>query len=193
MSEAAQTPAIQPRRPVRAADAARDDAPEWRARPDALPNLFADLFDEPPEAQDRIGQSRRRIERAIAAQEAARAPELLNLWHDAFDGAEALLPAAPVANDTPEPAPGDIDRLHQVRAALYTADPDCAAAEAAPTVQMRLAVHAMNGTLIAVAAPVGAAVMTYSLLRGEDLRLTARAMTLCGAVMTVIDLGMPWV
>ena len=32
----------------------------------------------------------------------------------------------------------------------------------------------MNATLIVVALPIGVAVMTYSLLRGEDLKLSTR-------------------
>ena len=47
---------------------------------------------------------------------------------------------------------------------------------------MRLAAHAMNATLIVVWLPLGAAVMTYSLLKGEDIRLTSRLMVLTGCV-----------
>ena len=50
---------------------------------------------------------------------------------------------------------------------------------------MRLAAHAMNAALLAVSAPVGAAVMTYGLLKGGDMQFSARAMTLAGVAMAV--------
>lgn len=189
------TAPIQPRRPVRASRGSAQALPEWRARAETLPNLFLDLFTAPDgdeAAGDRVTQSRRRIEAATAAREAAATPELFNLWHDAFDDAPAAAAVPLPANDHPDQPQHDDDRLSRVRAALY--DPvDGPNPPAGPSVQMRLAVHAMNGTLIAVAAPVGAAVMTYSLLRGEDMRLTARALTLCGALMTMLNLGLPLV
>ncbi|MBD3765490.1 MAG: hypothetical protein IE927_12380 [Rhodobacterales bacterium] len=92
--------------------------------------------------------------------------------------------AAP-ANDQPDlPRPRDPE-LERVRAALYPAEPVAAAPQdlAPLSTQMRLAVHAMNATMIVVALPVGAAMMTYSLLRGEDMRLSGRAMALTGAVL----------
>lgn len=182
---------VQPRRPERAALAGDPLQPEWRARAASLPNLFADLFpaDGLSAPTDPISRSRSRIAAATVAREAAESPELVNLWHDGFDAPSA--PEARAANDQPAASPCDDERLMRVRAALY--DPVEGCDDPAPSVQMRLAVHAMNGTLIAVAAPVGAAVMTYSLLRGEDLRLTARALTLCGALMTMLNLGFPLV
>jgi hypothetical protein len=187
---------ILPRRPVRAVASHADAPPEWRARPETLPNLFSDLFGEDPEVPveaDRIARSRHRIAAAAAAREAARTPELFNLWHDVFAAPPESALAAEPANDRPDLPPTDDDRIARIRAALYAPLDGEEPARAAPSVQMRLAVHAMNGTLIAVAAPVGAAVMTYSLLRGEDMRLTARALTVCGALMTVFNLGMPLV
>lgn len=53
---------------------------------------------------------------------------------------------------------------------------------------MRLATHAANATLIAAAPPVGGAVWTLSLLRGENPRLTARAMALTGVLTAVLTL-----
>ncbi|TKA95160.1 hypothetical protein FAZ78_18330 [Cereibacter changlensis] len=52
---------------------------------------------------------------------------------------------------------------------------------------MRLAIHTMNTTLILVSLPVGAAMLTYSLLRGEDLRMTSRALVLTGLGMIVME------
>lgn len=90
--------------------------------------------------------------------------------------AEAAAPLA--ANDRPAlPRHQDADTA-RIRAALYPPEED--EADARPTTQMRLAVHALNATMIVVLLPVGAAVMTYSILKGEDLRLSGRMMTLTG-------------
>jgi hypothetical protein len=51
------------------------------------------------------------------------------------------------------------------------------------SIQMRLAVHCLNATLIIVWMPLGAAVMTYSLMKGEDLRLSGRIMALTGTAL----------
>ena len=96
-------------------------------------------------------------------------------------------PAAPVAlavaNDVPA-----VPRLHDeeaavIRAALYPPEPEKQRAQTRPSTQMRLAVHAMNSTLILVYLPVGAAMLTYSLLRGENMRASTQAMVLTGLMM----------
>lgn len=51
--------------------------------------------------------------------------------------------------------------------------------------QMRLTAHCFNAALILVYPPVGAAVMTYSLLKGEDLKLSARLMSVAGTIFAV--------
>ena len=87
-----------------------------------------------------------------------------------------------VANDLPDlPMPKSAE-LARLRDALYPEDEAKAQAEpeADYSTQMRLAAHALNATLIVVYAPLGAAVMTYSLLKGEDMRLSARMMALAG-------------
>jgi len=102
--------------------------------------------------------------------------------------------AAPldIANDRPD-IPGLPEAgLNRVRAALYpeVADAPPAAARGAaatrpatdPTLAMRLSASAMDMTLLVVALPVGAAVVTHNLLRGRtDMRLSARMMALTGA------------
>lgn len=180
--------AIAPRRPDRPPSPAPIDIPEWRARPDSLPNLFLDVF--AAGTDDTQPASRQRIAAAIRAREAAESPELLNLWHDTFAPADPLVDAEATANDHPFPEPDDLDRLRRMREVLYAADPDMPPLPVA-SVQMRLAVHAMNGTLIAAAGPVGVAVMTYSLIRGENMRLTACAMVACGGLMAALDLARP--
>ncbi|MDB5665303.1 MAG: hypothetical protein JWS11_1846 [Cypionkella sp.] len=53
--------------------------------------------------------------------------------------------------------------------------------------QMRLAAHTMNATLIIVALPVGAAMLTYSVLRGENMRLTSAALVATGIASTLLQ------
>jgi hypothetical protein len=69
----------------------------------------------------------------------------------------------------------------RIRAALYPPEEDVV--DERPSTQMRLAIHAMNATMIVALLPVGAAVMTYSILRGEDLRLSGRMLALTGLVL----------
>ena len=87
-------------------------------------------------------------------------------------------PAPDAANDRPSLPRLRQSELTRVRDALYRVEPE--EAPARPSTQMRLAAHAMNATLIVVWPPLGAAVMTYSLLKGEDIRLSSRLMVLTG-------------
>ncbi len=96
------------------------------------------------------------------------------------------MPALIAANDQPDlPRPSDID-LARLRLALYPPDPEAPAY----TTQMRLAVHCMNATLILVWIPLGAAVMTYALLRGEDMRLSGRLMAVTGTMLALAQTPM---
>jgi hypothetical protein len=103
----------------------------------------------------------------------------------------APLSAGAVANDRPHlPASRD-NELSRVRAALYPPEPAPVEVEdTRPSTPLRLACHAMNATLIVVALPVGAAVMTYSVLRGEDMKFSARVMMLTGTLLTIGQLPM---
>lgn len=79
-----------------------------------------------------------------------------------------------VANSRPDlPRHQDAD-LIRLRHALY-ADED-----ESYSVPMRLAVHAMNATLIMVWLPLGVTAMTHGLVKGEDMRLSSRLMVLTG-------------
>lgn len=84
--------------------------------------------------------------------------------------------------------PRDQDLL-RLRAALY---PE--AEKTRPHLasnQMRLAAHAMNATLIMASLPLGAALTTYAVLRGENMRVTTAAMVFTGlaGLMTQSGLG----
>ena len=89
------------------------------------------------------------------------------------------------ANDLPDLPRARQQEIARVRAALYMVDP--LAALPPPSTQMRLAAHAMNATLIVVWAPLGAAVMTYVLLKGEDMKLSSRMMVLSGLFATALQ------
>ena len=98
--------------------------------------------------------------------------------------------AVVIANDRPDLPRTRVGELARVRAALYAVDPEAAAVAERPSNQLRLAAHAMNATLIMVWPPLGAAVMTYSLLKGEDMQLSARLMVLTGLFATAIQSSM---
>jgi len=108
--------------------------------------------------------------------------------------------AAEVANDRPDLPALPQGQLRRIRAALYPETLAAATAAAAPppaapgetTLAMRLSAAAMDMTLLVVALPVGAAVVTHNLLRGRtDMRVSARMMALTGAVLALAqsDLG----
>lgn len=86
--------------------------------------------------------------------------------------------AVSVANDTPMLPPIRDADTARIRAALYPPEEDTV--DERPSTQMRLAVHAMNATMIVALMPVGAAMMTYSILRGEDMRFSGRMMAITG-------------
>ncbi len=48
---------------------------------------------------------------------------------------------------------------------------------------LRIATHSINFALIIAVLPIGAASLTYSLLRGEDIAITGRLATLAGLVL----------
>ncbi len=90
-----------------------------------------------------------------------------------------------VANDMPQLPPPRNPELSRLRAALYPPEVPEASQQASP--QMRLAAYSMNATLIVVALPIGAALMTYSVLRGDNMRMTSRAMVATGLATTLMN------
>lgn len=79
------------------------------------------------------------------------------------------------------PAPRGRDReLGRLRTALYP-DFDLPVVQKT-SAQMRLAAHTMNATLIVVSLPLGVAVVGYSLIKGDNMRLTAHMLVLTGCV-----------
>ena len=73
------------------------------------------------------------------------------------------------------------EALMALRSALYPRNPP----PPAPSIQMRLAAHCFNATLIMVWVPLGAAVLAYTLLRGEDIVMSSRMIAVTGTVMAL--------
>lgn len=154
-------------------------------------NLFDDVFAAPPTPlATPVERARARARRAMTAAldraEARAMAEFANLWQAEPDRPDARVTAA---------APVPDAELIALRAALSApADhaPD-APATTAERDRLRLAAHVMNTTLTIAYPPVGAVVMTYSFLRGENLRLTARTMVLMGGVMTLMHSHIPFI
>ena len=116
-----------------------------------------------------------------------RAPELSRMAMDPVilsDEAahQTLMPGfGEAANDQPDLPLLKSEELARLRGALYPIVED----EAVYSTQMRLAAHCMNATLILVWAPLGAAVMTYSVLKGENMRLSSRMMAVAGTMFAL--------
>lgn len=92
-------------------------------------------------------------------------------------------PVATPANQTIT-APKDHD-LSRLRLALYPPAEDLA--PRLTSNQMRLAAHAMNATLIMASLPIGVALTTYAVLRGENMRMTTAAMVFTGLAGTIMQ------
>lgn len=93
------------------------------------------------------------------------------------------LTAADIARHRPADAPVHDslrDHLQVVRAALYDPDPDTPSVPPKPALTERITVQAINAALILTALPVGIVVSAITLLRGEDLRLSLRAVAVAG-------------
>lgn len=87
----------------------------------------------------------------------------------------------PLSHKTQGPHPlGEETRA--LRAALCKVDAREADKLSTP---LRLACHAINATLIVIALPVGALMMAYSILRGEDLNTSARMLAIIGTAVGV--------
>ncbi len=120
-----------------------------------------------------------KIERAqaaarVAAQDATQA------------AAQAAAPSktAPVmtpANSQPAPNP----EMARLRAALY---PAASPAQPAQTVRLRLAASTMDMTLMIVCLPAGAAMLTYSVLRGGNVNASGRMMALTCSLLGLSQL-----
>lgn len=150
-------------------------------------NLFQDAFsaEDTPVSLNRFelarARAQARIDRALDAVHQGDVADIKNLWQAAPQDSGFARYA--VSNDDYAP----------LRATLYPAKPTTPCDEPETTAsrdRLRLAVHAMNTTLTIAFPPIGVTVMTYTFLRGESMRLTARTMVLLGAVMTLMHSGL---
>jgi len=213
VAEAAGPRAVTPRRPLRFTSAR--SAEESPAIALAIPNIFDGVFDTEDHLTDpRLQRGRARARSLLARHEAALSDAERNLWHDdpqhepapepivaqpapvgrrvrhltAADLAARALPGSPATSDPLR------DRLINVRAALYAPDPDADAEAAARDTTARplperLTAQVLNITLLTVALPVGATVATITLLRGEDLTLSARTIAIVGTISAFLQLA----
>ena len=93
----------------------------------------------------------------------------------ANDVAEASTNGRPIAFGP------DLDRLHSVRAALYEDEvPKTSSQVETISPVIRVTATALDTTLVIVCLPVGAAMLTYHILRGGELRRSSQVMTLTG-------------
>lgn len=143
-----------------------------------------------------------------------RRPEMVDLTEEpsvlaeVFGRLDRVLPKRPkAARRAPPPAPGTQAQAkaivanalphlpqagHQVHARLKAVfrsmelPRDNALCEAKETsLPGRLAVYALNGSILVMAFPVGMSMLTYNVMKGESLTATARMMALTGIGMTL--------
>lgn len=198
---------VTPRRPLRfTASRSAEDAPAI-ALP--VPNIFEGIFDDEEQLTDpRLLRSRARARALLAAHESRLSDAERNLW---YDDPEPPRPSVPAPSDTTAQQTGgrrvrhltaaDIARhrpadtpihdslrvrLQDVRAALYDPNPNAPPLPPKPALTERLTVQALNAALIITALPVGIVVSAITLVRGEDLRLTSRAVAVVGTASALL-------
>lgn len=179
---------VMPRRPVPRLVTARRTVEETESRPNLFTDVFSGVIDAPtsPAARAR-DRARRMVEAAVCRAEAEALPHLTNFWQ---------VDAAPEHNlarsaNRPELAPDTATQaLRQALCAPSEVAPDAPTTKAEQD-RLRLAVHAMNTTLTIAYPPVGAIVMTYSFLRGESMRLTARCLVLVSGMTALLNGQIP--
>lgn len=200
---------VTPRRLLRLSSArTTEDAPVH-----ALPvlNLFDGIFDEDETLSDpRLMRSRARARRLLAAHEAGLSEAERNLWHDdpqpepapaaAITGPEPHgrrirhLTAADIAPHSAERATDPVndplrDRLHAARDALYTVHPDDPQPLPQQGLAARLGLQATTALLLVLAWPAGLLLAAASVLRGGDLRLTARTVAITGTATALLKVA----
>jgi hypothetical protein len=183
-----------------AAPAAAAAAPAPEAASEAAPARKAPSFAEAPDAIElprilaqydaRLAARQTHGDRAAPGSAGVRRPRRRGAARPAPSPGTAQGPAPlQVANDMPQIPQPRLSEAAAIRAALYDPLPEEERAPAMPPT-LRLAAHAMNATLLVIALPVGASLMTYSLLRGENLHLSARALAVMGLLVGLMQLPM---
>lgn len=87
-----------------------------------------------------------------------------------------------VANDLPDLPTPKVSEAERLRKALYpeAVVPQPASSPRDMPLEHRLAIYTLNTTLLVIALPVGAAMLTFNALGRESLTATARAMAITG-------------
>lgn len=102
-------------------------------------------------------------------------------------------PGPEISQDMPD-ALGDHEfapnNLHIYREALYPPEDLLVHSPRDNPLPQRLTIYTMNITLIVIAAPVGAAMMTYCILGRENMNSVARAMALTGTAIGLSKAGL---
>ena len=111
---------------------------------------------------------------SVAEEDANKAREQLPDYKEMFQS---------VANTVPDLPRTDLVRLNAIRAALYASDDEAETLQQASP-HTRLAATAMDVTLVIVCLPVGAAMLTYHVLKGGELRRSAQMMTVTGLFLS---------
>jgi hypothetical protein len=158
-----------------------DRLPEF----DATPKRPIDLRSEPTRALRAFPETEpvSFAEKALAVK-AAKAERARVL-----DGAEKAATIPEAANSLPPILRPPRTELGRVRAALY-AEPEPQESKA-QTTRMRLAAHTMDTTLMLVFLPAGAAMLTYSVLKGGNVNASARMMAVTCTILGLSQFS-PW-
>ena len=185
-----------PQRPAAAAKAPRlslvpdllaeDDSPDHDGYGD---NIFVDCDEHWPHHPHPHHIRTPRPDRRIPALDADRRAAILRARRAGIrarvtDEGRAAAPAHHY-----DPALVEMDALYDLRCALYP--PTDTEAEDHER-RMRVVARSMNAALLVTVAPVGLAAMTYAAVRGADLRVTSRIMTVTALFLGACQQGLSW-
>ncbi|MBI1217446.1 MAG: hypothetical protein GC186_02765 [Rhodobacteraceae bacterium] len=166
-------------------------------------NIFAstptpqiiDRFGEPPVARllDRMASEIRPVVRPVAeirpqhdSLHPTRVTERPTLPDYAIPAEPVITPTLATAEVAPmiQPRKPACPDMARIREALYPPEPEGERREKEPLVR-RITLYSLNTTLMIVAPPIGAALLTYNILGRENSRTTARVMALTGVVFAI--------
>ncbi len=123
--------------------------------------------------------------RAVSFAEKARAIKAAKTEHARAANLAKPAPALEPANSRPALRRNFNPEMARLRAALY---PMPETGEAPQNVKLRLAASTMDMTLMVVFLPAGAAMLTYSLLKGGNVNASARMMALTCSILGLSQL-----
>lgn len=148
---------------------AEPDASELLGKPHFGPHLPEDWHAQ-PEAPRAPQRSRLARSRVVALRRKSMRPQATRPDH------------APQPRLWPLPGGQSLDELRAMREHIFHDD---APEQSLPSLPLRIAAQSINLSLIVTALPIGAAALTYNVLRGEDMTFTARLTTLTGLALAI--------